>query len=366
MPNTCENINYPFFFKMHAAAPYISGLSNGNASQENRVKELINSMQLQTKFYSLINQDDVFLYTLKQEKQTKTLYIPYLFNTISNFNKFLNLLNQSLQKGDLLAINIKSSNQSKADFYKKYPRFFAGIFYFFDRSFHTILYRFFSSNTKKIHKRATRYKYISYVESLGRFAACGFELIEEKNNSGSLLFIFRKEKDIAHEEKQYRWIIKLNRIGKNGKEIAVYKFRTMFPYSEYLQEFIYKKNNLEKNGKFKNDFRITKFGKIIRRYWIDEIPMLYNIIKGDIKLVGVRPISKHYMNLYSKELIKKRIKTKPGLLPPYYADLPSNIEEIQASELKYLEAYFRKPFATNTKYFFKIIFNIIFRRARSK
>ncbi len=366
MPHTCENIPYPFFFQMHTAAHNIFGISKLNTEQENYVKKITNSIQFPTTFYSLINPDEIFLHTLKEEKQAKTLYIPYLFNKLSNFNKFTNILNQTLQKGDLLAINIKSSTQTKRDFYKKCPRIFAGISYFIDRSFHTILYRLFASNTRKIHKRGTRYKYISYVETLGRFAACGFELVKEKDNQDSFLFIFRKEKDIAHEEKQYRWIIKLNRIGKNTKEITVYKFRTMFPYSEYLQEYIYKKNNIDKSGKFKNDFRITKFGKIMRRFWIDEIPMLYNIIKGDIKLVGVRPLSKHYMNLYSKELIKKRSKTKPGLLPPYYADLPSNMEEIQASELNYLEAYFKKPFATNTKYFFKIIYNIIFRRARSK
>jgi hypothetical protein len=57
---------------------------------------------------------------------------------------------------------------------------------------------------------------------------------------------------------------------------------------------------------------------------------------------------------------------KPGLIPPYYADLPKEIDEIMASEMKYLQAYSRSPFFTDFKYFFKIWFNIIFRRARSK
>jgi hypothetical protein len=165
MPNTCEHISCPFFFR----------------TQKDYIKQTLNSMKFPKKFYSLVKQDDLFLHTLQQEKQTKTLYIPYLFNNISIYIKFFNLLNQSLQK-------------------------------------------------------------------------------------------------------------------------------------------------------------------------------------RDFKLIGVRPISKHYLNLYSKELIKKRIKTKPCLLPTYYAELSSNINEIQESKFKYFEAYFKNPFATNTKYFFKIVF----RKVRSK
>jgi hypothetical protein len=80
----------------------------------------------------------------------------------------------------------------------------------------------------------------------------------------------------------------------------------------------------------------------------------------------VRPLSLHYFNLYSKELQKRRIKYKPGLIPPFYADKPETLEEIMSSEIKYLDAYDKHPFFTDFKYFFRAIFNIIFKKYRSK
>ena len=93
----------------------------------------------------------------------------------------------------------------------------------------------------------------------------------------------------------YAPIISLNRIGKNGKIIKVYKLRTMHPFSEYLQEYVYNRNELQEGGKIKNDFRISPEGRIFRKFWIDEIPMLINIFKGEMKLVGVRPLSEAFL-----------------------------------------------------------------------
>jgi lipopolysaccharide/colanic/teichoic acid biosynthesis glycosyltransferase len=139
----------------------------------------------------------------------------------------------------------------------------------------------------------------------------------------------------------------------------------MHPYAEYLQEYVYDKSDLQEGGKFKDDFRITTIGKIFRKFWIDELPMLINFFRREMKLVGVRPLSEHYFSLYSKELQEKRIKTKPGLIPPFYVDMPKTIEEIQASELKYIEAYEKHPCITDWKYFWKAVWNILFRKARS-
>ena len=85
-----------------------------------------------------------------------------------------------------------------------------------------------------------------------------------------------------------------------------------------------------------------------------------------MKLVGVRPLSSQYFNLYSKELQEKRIKFKPGLLPPYYADMPRTLEEIQESEMNYLLACEKKGvFLTDARYFWMILKNILFHQARS-
>ncbi len=100
----------------------------------------------------------------------------------------------------------------------------------------------------------------------------------------------------------------------------------------------------------------------MRALWIDELPMLLNWMRGELKLVGVRPISEHYFSLYSKEHQKRRIRYKPGLIPPYYADLPKTLSEIEASENRYLDAYEKHPFRTNWRYFWKAIFNIIIQK----
>src|SRR5690625_5422146 len=80
----------------------------------------------------------------------------------------------------------------------------------------------------------------------------------------------------------------------------------------------------------------------MRKYWVDELPMFINYFRRDLKLVGVRPLSTHYFELYPRELQDLRIQVKPGLVPPYYADLPSGLEEIQESEKRYLEAYLER------------------------
>jgi lipopolysaccharide/colanic/teichoic acid biosynthesis glycosyltransferase len=85
-----------------------------------------------------------------------------------------------------------------------------------------------------------------------------------------------------------------------------------------------------------------------------------------MKIVGVRPISKHYFSLYCQELQELRVKVKPGLLPPFYADMPKTLDEIQASEMKYLRSCEKNgSFFTDLSYLWKIIVNILFKKARS-
>ena len=90
----------------------------------------------------------------------------------------------------------------------------------------------------------------------------------------------------------------------------------------------------------------------MRKYWIDELPMIINWVKRDLKIVGVRPLSKDYFNRYPDDLKDLRIKTKPGLIPPYYVDLPVTFDEICDSERKYLNLYFKNPWSTDLSYFF--------------
>ena len=206
----------------------------------------------------------------------------------------------------------------------------------------------------------------SRPEILGRLYACGFEVNEESLVNGLYFFVCRRIKEPAFDPNPtYGPFITLRRVGKGGKMLKVYKLRTMYPYAEYLQDYVYEQNKLQSGGKLKNDFRIAGSRAFLRKLWLDELPMLINLFRGDLKVVGVRPLSQHYYSLYSKELQEKRIKYRPGLVPPFYADMPKTMEEIQATEMRYLEAYEKHPFRTQWRYFWKAFYNIVFKKARS-
>lgn len=208
---------------------------------------------------------------------------------------------------------------------------------------------------------------ISKAEALGRLISCGFEITNVKYIKGKLYFAAIKSANPKFDHNPtYGPFVKLSRIGKDGKKFNLFKLRTMHPYSEYLQSYIFEKNNLNSNGKFKEDYRITTWGKLFRKFWIDELPQFINLLRGDINLVGVRALSEHYFNLYPKDLQEQRIKHKPGLVPPYYADLPKSFEEILESERRYLDQKEKKPVETDIRYFLRAFYNIVFKHARSQ
>jgi lipopolysaccharide/colanic/teichoic acid biosynthesis glycosyltransferase len=163
----------------------------------------------------------------------------------------------------------------------------------------------------------------------------------------------------------YGPLVQLKRSGPRGQTVHTYKFRTMHPYSEYLQQYVYDMQGLKKGGKIEADFRVTTWGKFMRKFWLDELPMLYNWLKGDLSLVGVRPLSFHYLSLYDEELKELRKKVKPGLIPPFYVDLPNTFEEICDSERRYIERFLKHPVRTQCIYFWKAFVNIVIKGARS-
>src|SRR5690606_14564514 len=101
----------------------------------------------------------------------------------------------------------------------------------------------------------------SKSEILGRLVYCGFEIESVEEIENILYFTARKVSEPNEScEPSTGLILRINRIGRNGKSITVYKFRTMHPYAQYIQEYVFKQNSLEEGGKFANDFRITKWG----------------------------------------------------------------------------------------------------------
>jgi lipopolysaccharide/colanic/teichoic acid biosynthesis glycosyltransferase len=287
-------------------------------------------------------------------------------NDFQYINKFFELVNKKLDPGGIFIDWVETYSMKKKKILSKYMKGVNYLVYYFDFLFHRVFPKL--PVTKKIYFFITkgRNRVLSMAESFGRLYSCGFEIVEEQFIDDRLFFVVRKVKEPAFDyHPTYGPIIRLKRIGKNGKIIGVYKLRTMHAYSEYLQGYIHELHSLQEGGKFRNDFRITTLGRIFRKLWIDELPMLINLVKGELKIVGVRPLSQHYFNLYSEELQQKRLKYKPGLIPPFYADLPKTLAEIMESESRYLEAYDKSPVLTDVRYFFKAFYNIIFRHARS-
>ncbi|WP_294373442.1 sugar transferase [uncultured Clostridium sp.] len=92
------------------------------------------------------------------------------------------------------------------------------------------------------------------------------------------------------------------RVGENGKEFKILKFRTMVVDAEKLGRQI----------TVGNDSRITKIGAFLRKYKIDELPQLINVFKGDMSLVGPRPEVPRYVNMYTEEQ-RKVLDVKPGI-----------------------------------------------------
>jgi lipopolysaccharide/colanic/teichoic acid biosynthesis glycosyltransferase len=212
-----------------------------------------------------------------------------------------------------------------------------------------------------------KHQRLSKAEVIGRIIKNGFK-IEEIEERHGIIHFYATKADTRPDNRivSEGLIFKMSRTGKNCKPITVYKFRTMHPYSEYVQDYIKEVNGIEKSGKYNNDFRITRWGKFLRKCWIDELPMIWNLLKGDIKLIGVRPISYSYLKLYPQEFKVYRNQFKPGLLPPYYADMPNSFEQIVASEKKYLELYQKNPIITDIVYLWRIFFNIVVKKSRSK
>ena len=148
------------------------------------------------------------------------------------------------------------------------------------------------------------------------------------------------------------------RVGKNGKTFKQYKFRTMI-------------KNAEKLGGSTtafNDHRITKIGRFLRKYKLDELPQLINVLKGEMSLVGPRPELKEHTDLYNNEE-KKILSVKPGMTD--YASIKfasldqlvgsKNADEVYAKKIRNKKNQLRLYYVNNRSFWkdIKIIIQTI-------
>lgn len=332
----------------------------------NFINESIDLSNIDRNACALLSTDDIVNIQIQEQNKLKLFVNIHKVNDMRWFNRYFLAVHSILTKGGYFIGYKHTINTHWSYFSKKYDGYLFKILYPIDFMWRRVFPKL--PWLKKVYFSITkgRNRIVSKAEILGRLYFCGFKIVAEKEMDNRFYFIAQKVKPPSVDESPtYGPLVKLKRFGANNHPITVYKFRTMYPYSEYLQEYIYEMNQIDKGGKFRNDFRVTSWGRVMRKLWLDELPMIYNWLKGDLQLLGVRPLSKQYLGLYSNKLKRIRAMVKPGLIPPFYADLPKTLEEIEESELKYIESFLKKPFITQWFYFWKCFGNIVIKRARS-
>ena len=145
------------------------------------------------------------------------------------------------------------------------------------------------------------------------------------------------------------------RVGKNGRTFKFYKFRSMIPNAEKKLDELLNKNEMEGPVfKMKDDPRITRVGRFIRRSSIDELPQLYNVFKGNMSLVGPRPPLMREVSQYTDEQML-RVSIKPGITCYWQIQPKRNslsFDEWLALDMKYIE---ERSLLTDVKILFKTV-----------
>lgn len=148
------------------------------------------------------------------------------------------------------------------------------------------------------------------------------------------------------------------RVGKKGKQIKILKFRTMVPNAEdMIKDFSPEQmEEYKRNFKLEKDHRITKVGGFLRKTSLDEFPQFLNLLKGDLTLIGPRPVLEEETQLYGehRDLL---LKVKPGITGIWAANGRSHIDYQQRIDM---ELYYicKRSFLLDIKLFFKTIVSV--------
>lgn len=300
--------------------------------------------------------------------QYNTIVDMTLLNDTKGINKRFCLVNQKLPDEGRYVCCYRPQEYIKQKILNRYPKGLNWLIYTFYFIQKRVLPRLLLFSRLYYDVTHGRKRMLSKTEVLGRLYYCGFE-VDEIVPMGHIEYVFAHRKSQPYPQEQikvYGPLIKLPRVCENKEIKYFYKLRTMHPYAEYIQKYVFDaRGGMDIADKSNDDWRITTWGRFMRKYWLDELPMLINWFKRDVKLVGVRPISKTMFNTYPKWLQEKRTRCKPGLIPPFYIDHPETFDELFASEDKYLTEYLERPFRTDCKYLFLTLRSILLRKTHS-
>lgn len=335
---------------------------------EEEYQLLLKKAHLDSRQTKVVASRDRFSFLQIPDYQYKTLVDLMLLNEAKGINKRFCIVNQKLPDNGIYVCCYRPQEYIKKKILDKYPKGLNWVVYSFWFFIKRVIPRLMLSSRLYYDLTKGRKRMLSRTEVLGRLYYCGFEVLEEIP-SGHIVYVFARRHSQPYPQEQiklYGPLIKLARVGKDKEIVYFYKMRTMHPYAEYIQKFVFdKRGGMSIADKSEDDFRITTWGRFLRKYWLDELPMLINWIKRDCKLVGVRPLSRTMFEQYPKELQDKRTQCKPGLIPPFYVNHPDDFESLFASENQYLDEYFAHPVKTDCKYFFLTLRSILFGKMHS-
>ncbi len=315
-------------------------------------------------YYSLI-ENIQYLEDLGETNKNDLIVCYPLLNNFTNLNQSLAKVYNSLRWGGIFVNRVEILEQRRRRIASRCNRFTYRIINLYEFLFKRVLKKLkgFRFLYKKLN--IIRHHLLSQCEALGRLRYCGFEILVAKKTDKYLYFVTQKNSKPSDGKPYDGVFIKIPKVGRNGRTIYCYKLRTMHAYANYIHDYVLRNSQLDNNGKVMNDFRVPRWGRFLRKTWLDELPQLYNILKGDISFIGLRHLSREFLSLYPKDWRTIRVKFKPGFIPPYYADCPQSFAEIIESERRYYERKRRYPVSTDIVYFIRVVVSFLSGKART-
>lgn len=159
-------------------------------------------------------------------------------------------------------------------------------------------------------------------------------------------------------------------LGHRGVEIDVYKIRTMHSGSDRFWEVIGENTIVDNSGNPVEDNRIIEDRAWLRRFGVDEMPQLYNVLEGDMSWIGIRPRERYWweqLNAISPEIMERALQFKPGWVAIQYGTKErGTIDEFIERELRYLEQKEQEHIKTDIIYFLRFLYFTIVKGVRSR
>jgi len=278
-----------------------------------------------------------------------------LMNHFRGINDHIEKVGRALKNGQYFITCFESSRKRKEKIFQRYPVMVRHIIYLVDSLIHRFLPKLDSTSEYYYGWTSRPNRILSETECLGRIISCGFEIESRTETESGTIVIARKVSEPLYERQpHFSPVQSVRRIGRKKKRLSIRTFRTSYPYSEFL--------NIAGTEKEILTPRHSRLGQWLIKYRFHHIPAIRNVFNGDMKLVGVKPLTRQEYKKHPAWLQNERSKFKPGLIQPHLADLPESDIEFFTSEANYIAAYRQNPFRTDFRYLMKAFYNIYIKR----